>query len=76
MNITSLCGRRCHSLIRASLPLQWAAEGGHKDVVALLLAYNADVDAMSHGGFTPLHFAVAEGFADAPPREDDTMQRM
>jgi ankyrin repeat protein len=30
-------------------PLHWAAERGHKDVAALLLAYDADVDAKSHG---------------------------
>jgi ankyrin repeat protein len=34
---------------------------GHKDVVELLLANKADVNAKSNGGWTPLHEAAMSG---------------
>jgi TonB family protein len=42
-------------------PLPWAAWHGHKDVVALLLAKDAEVNFKTSDGFTPLHFAVRNG---------------
>jgi ankyrin repeat protein len=36
-------------------PLIWAARGGHKDTVEVLLSVSkADVEAKSSGGWTPL----------------------
>lgn len=40
-------------------PLHAAAEQGHKEVVELLLANNADVSAKFSNGWTPLHLAAA-----------------
>ena len=40
-----------------STPLHWAATGGHKDVVMLLLANGAEVNARSDNGDTALHNA-------------------
>ena len=45
-------------------PLHEAAGGGHKDIVALLLAHGADVNARDVGGRTPLHEAAAGGHKD------------
>jgi ankyrin repeat protein len=45
-------------------PLHLAAENGHKDVVELLLANNADVNARSNGDWTPLQNAVVRGNKD------------
>ena len=46
-------------------PLHWAVKNGHKDVVELLLASNADVNAKeSKVAKTPLHFAAEEGHSD------------
>ena len=44
-----------------AVPLHYAAENGHKDVVALLLANKADVNARADNGKTPLHFASQNG---------------
>ena len=41
--------------------LHKAAENGHRDVVALLLAKGADMNARTLGGWTPLHKAAWEG---------------
>jgi len=38
--------------------LHWAAYGGHTDVVELLIANGADVNAKNDSGFTPLHWAA------------------
>jgi hypothetical protein len=45
-------------------PLHGAAYRGHKDVVELLLASKADVNAKSKNGWTPLHEAAANGYKD------------
>ena len=42
-----------------STPLHGAAEGGHKEVVELLIDNGADVSANNHRGDTPLHNAAA-----------------
>jgi ankyrin repeat protein len=42
-------------------PLHRAAEYGHKDVVELLLANGADVNAQSRNGWTPLNGAMLRG---------------
>jgi ankyrin repeat protein len=44
-------------------PLYWAAASGHKDVVALLIANKADVNAFNQH-FTPLHAAVLNHHLD------------
>jgi ankyrin repeat protein len=46
-------------------PLHIAAAQCHSNVVALLLARGADVNAKAKGGPTPLHLAAQEGCADA-----------
>ena len=38
-----------------------AAEGGNKEIVKLLLARNADVDAKGHWNETPLHVTLDKG---------------
>ena len=45
-------------------PLHYAAYGNHADVVRLLLARGADVDAIDKDHYTALHAAAAAG-ADA-----------
>ncbi len=42
-------------------PLHWAARHGQMDVVELLLAHNADVNAKDREGETPLQWAVTDG---------------
>jgi cytohesin len=41
-------------------PLRWAAWGGHKEIVELLIAEGADVNAPQNGGWTPLHCAAGK----------------
>ena len=50
--------------IRDSTPLHIAAEKGHSEVVALLLAMGADPNARDIDGHTPLHNAASEGLAE------------
>jgi glyoxylase-like metal-dependent hydrolase (beta-lactamase superfamily II) len=45
-------------------PLHFAAQGGHKDIVELLLAKGADVNAKNIASETPLHYAAAMGYKD------------
>lgn len=45
-------------------PLHFAAFNGHKDVVELLLASRADVNAKDNEGYTPLHWAAERGRED------------
>jgi ankyrin repeat protein len=40
-------------------PLQWAASGGHSDIVTYLLANGAEVDKVDDSGWTALHIAGA-----------------
>lgn len=42
-------------------PLHSAAEGGHKDIVDLLLFYNATIDTRGISDVTPLHLAAHKG---------------
>jgi len=44
-------------------PLHAAVEGGHKDLVDLLLEHNATIDARASDGSTPLHVAARKGHA-------------
>src|SRR4029450_10865490 len=44
--------------------LMWAAAEGHKTVVQVLLELSADVNAKSKQGYTPLLFAVRQGYLD------------
>ncbi len=44
--------------------LHWASARGHKDIMELLLASNADVNAKDSAEWTPLHWASAEGRKD------------
>ena len=41
-------------------PLHTAAAGGHKEMVELLLAKKADINARNKNGMTPLHYAAAD----------------
>lgn len=45
-------------------PLHLAVIGGHKDLVELLFANKADINAKDKAGWTPLHFAVYKGHKD------------
>jgi hypothetical protein len=45
-------------------PLHWTAMNGHKDVVELLLAHGAEVNAKRSNGSTPLHWAEYKGYKD------------
>jgi ankyrin repeat protein len=49
---------------KGSTPLHLAAGRGHRDVVELLLANNADVNAKANNGATPLDFAGGGGHKD------------
>ena len=49
---------------RGDTALHWAALNGHKDVVELLLANKAELDAKNNSGDTPLHWAAQEGHKD------------
>jgi ankyrin repeat protein len=44
--------------------LHWAAAGGRKDVVELLLVNQAEVNAKNKEGWTPLHWAALQGQKD------------
>jgi ankyrin repeat protein len=50
-----------HNSIANQTPLHLAAQYGHKDIVELLLANKADVEAKADGGWTPLLNAVLGG---------------
>jgi ankyrin repeat protein len=50
---------------RGQTALMWAAAENHAEVVRLLVEGGAEIEARSNGGFTPLHFAVRGGKADA-----------
>ena len=52
----------------ANQPLHAAAAGRHGEIVAMLLAAGADVNARQSGGYAPLHAAAANG--------DESMVRM
>lgn len=41
--------------------LHWAAKHGREDIVAMLSKSGVDVNAKSHGGYTPLHLASMQG---------------
>ncbi len=45
-------------------PLHLAAQQGSKEVVELLLANQADVNAKDSGGYTPLQWAIKRGHPD------------
>jgi ankyrin repeat protein len=45
-------------------PLHWAALEGHNDLVELLLAHGADVNAKDNGNYTALHEAALAGHND------------
>jgi ankyrin repeat protein len=48
--------------------LHWAARNGHTDVVELLVAHKADVNAVNQRGWTPLHVALKNGRAETAER--------
>ncbi len=50
-----------HPLGAGLSPLHLAAQGGHLDVMDLLLEAGADVNAADARGYTPLHFAICFG---------------
>ena len=45
-------------------PLMEAASAGHTDIVRLLIAHGADVNAQSSSGNTPLMYECARGHED------------
>jgi len=60
----AICGRLFHPHVQEEgvrldwTPLLWAACQGHKEVVELLIAKGADVNAKMMDGKTPLDYAV------------------
>ena len=48
-------------LILGRTPLHCAANGGHKEIIELLIAEGADVNAKVEGAGTPLHYAARWG---------------
>jgi ankyrin repeat protein len=50
-------------------PLHWAVLGHHKDMVELLLAHGADVNAKNRYGQTPLHFLARCEFPDVTDKD-------
>jgi len=50
-----------HVLGAGLRPLHLAAQGGHLEMMALLLQHDADVNARAADGKTPLHFAICFG---------------
>jgi len=45
-------------------PLHWAAAMGRKEIVVLLIAKGADVNAKTKAGRTPLHAAQKNGHTE------------
>jgi len=41
-----------------AIPLEWAARGGHKEIVELFIAAGADVNTKDNDGKTPLDWAI------------------
>lgn len=54
-------------------PLHAAANGGHTDVVDLLIEYGADVEATVAGNLCPIHFAKNEGVVMALVRHGSSI---
>ncbi|KAG4088840.1 ankyrin [Neocallimastix lanati (nom. inval.)] len=45
-----------------STPLMCAAYKGHDKIIQLLLKWNADFNIQNKNGFTPLEFAITNGY--------------
>ena len=41
-----------------TVPIHWAADRGHKDVVEMLILNGANINVVDRGGKTPLHMAA------------------
>lgn len=54
-------------------PLMEGASAGHVEIVKLLIAHNADVNAQSSSGNTPLMYACAGGHTDVVKVSGDTL---